>query len=45
MRSRMMHDFNTNPDVSLFLLTTKVGEGEGRTGEGQGRGEEGETWK
>ncbi len=25
MRSRLMDDFNSNPDVFLFLLTTKVG--------------------
>jgi DNA excision repair protein ERCC-6 len=24
VRSRMMDDFNTNPDVPLFLLTTKA---------------------
>ena len=24
VRSRLMDDFNTNPDVFVFLLTTKV---------------------
>jgi SNF2 family DNA or RNA helicase len=24
LRARLMADFNSNPDVSLFLLTTKV---------------------
>jgi hypothetical protein len=25
LRARLMEDFNTNPDIPLFLLTTKVG--------------------
>jgi hypothetical protein len=30
LRARLMEDFNANPDVPLFLLTTKVGGNWGR---------------